>query len=59
MMEALGRFVGGVIRAVFVAIAWAFWITLALAVIAAVAAIGMAIPPMYVVILLLILIWLK
>ena len=58
-MEALGRFVGGVIRAVALTISWAFWLTLALAALVAVIAIGAAIPPIWIIVILLFLIWLK
>jgi hypothetical protein len=59
MMEALGRFVGGLVMLTLTAISWVLWMTFALAVVAAVIAIAMAMPPIWIVIILLILIWLK
>ena len=59
MMEALGRFVGGLVMMTLTAISWVLWATLAIAVIAAVIALGMAIPPIWIIVILLFLIWLK
>lgn len=58
-MEALGRFVGGLINLTVTVIAWTFWLAVSLAVIAAVIALGAAIGPMWIIVILLLLIWLK
>ena len=59
MMAALGQLVTGLIKLTVTVIAWAFWITLALAVIAAVIALGASLGPVWIICILLFLIWLK
>lgn len=59
MINAINKFIEGLFTLTLTVISWALWATLAIAVLAAVVAVGMAIPPMWIVIILLILIWLK
>jgi hypothetical protein len=59
MIDAINKFIGGLLTLTLTIVSWALWLTLALVVIAAVIAIGSAIGPMWIAIILLILIWLK
>jgi hypothetical protein len=59
MIDAINKFIGGLLTLTLTIVSWVLWLTLALVVIAAVIAIGSAIGPMWIAIILLILIWLK